>query len=60
MLPFVELNGKEYYDSGLIIDDLSKIFKAVDSNLTGEQTGATRAFEQMMENMTFWPHAAIR
>jgi len=60
MLPFVELNGKEYCDSGLIIGDLAKIFKAADSNLTGEQIGAARALEQMMENVTFWPHAAIR
>ena len=54
MLPFVELNGKEYPDSGLAIRDLTKLMKksGIDGHLSEEEKGAARAFEKMLEQST--------
>lgn len=56
MLPFIELDGIEYADSGLIMKHLTTRMKegSLDSKLTSEQKGAARAFEQMIENTTLW------
>lgn len=54
LLPFVELNGKQYADSGFIIRDLSRIYNKdeLESSLSAEQKACARAFEQMIENST--------
>jgi glutathione S-transferase len=59
MLPFVELNGTELYDSSFIIRDLAKHFNKKE-NITAAQAGAARAFEQMMEFNTSFSYAQIR
>lgn len=54
LLPFIELNGVQYADSGFIIRELIKRFNKtdLDSHLSGEQKAIARAFEQMVENST--------
>ncbi|CAJ0587160.1 unnamed protein product, partial [Mesorhabditis spiculigera] len=49
-LPFVELDGVEYYDSTFIIRDLSEALRInLEDHLTDEQRAVARAFEKMME-----------
>jgi hypothetical protein len=62
MLPFIELDGVEYPDSGLIIKELTMRLKkeGLDANLTNEQKGSARAFEQMIENTTLLTYAMVR
>lgn len=54
LLPFIELNGVQYADSGFIIKDLTRIFGKDDleSTLTTEQKACARAFEQMADHST--------
>jgi glutathione S-transferase len=61
-LPFIELDGIEYADSGLIIKELTTRLKkeSLDAHLTNEQKGAARAFEQMIENTTLWTYGMVR
>ncbi len=55
MLPFIELNGKEYNDSSFIMRDLKKILgNDPNQQLNNEQKGASRAFEQMLEASALW------
>jgi hypothetical protein len=55
-LPFAELNGIEYPDSGFAIRDLSNILKkeALEIHLNDEQRSAARAFETLAEQ-SLWP-----
>ncbi|CAP37749.2 Protein CBG20802 [Caenorhabditis briggsae] len=52
-LPFVELNGKEYYDSSFILRDVDEAIKpqhpSLDDHLSVEQKAVSRAFEAMIE-----------
>ncbi|CAB55104.1 Failed axon connections homolog [Caenorhabditis elegans] len=50
-LPFVELNGKEYYDSSFILRDIDQVIKhtSLDDHLSAEQKATSRAFEAMSE-----------
>ena len=51
-MPFIELNGKEYDDSDLIIRDLTTIFgkESIEMDLSDKQRGVSRAIEKMLEN----------
>lgn len=54
-LPFVELNGEEIADSGLIIKDLGKRFdKDLDAKLTQDQKNIAHAMISMIENNFVW------
>ncbi|KAE9553758.1 hypothetical protein FO519_003026 [Halicephalobus sp. NKZ332] len=55
-LPFVELNGIEYPDSGLAIKDLSLILKkeSLEVHLNDEQRAVARSFEVLIEG-NLWP-----
>ncbi|CAI2330267.1 unnamed protein product [Caenorhabditis sp. 36 PRJEB53466] len=50
-MPFVELNGKEYYDSAFILRDVDDSIKqpSLDDHLSAEQKSTSRAFEAMTE-----------
>jgi len=60
--PFVELNGKEYPDSSIILRELTQIFdkQNLESNLTLEQKGYARALGSMCENSLVKVMAAVR
>jgi len=62
MMPFVELNGKEYCDSSFTIRDLTKIFDKNDMflGLSQADVGMGRAIEQMIENSTLMSYAYVR
>uniref|UniRef100_A0A914X127 Failed axon connections homolog n=1 Tax=Plectus sambesii TaxID=2011161 RepID=A0A914X127_9BILA len=62
LVPFVELNGVEYPDSGLAIRDLTKFLakEAMEAHLNDEQKSASRAFEKMIEHSTMWTYGMIR
>jgi len=62
LLPFVELDGKQYCDSSLIINELGKRLNkdALESNIPADQKGAAHAFERMLENCTLWSYITIR
>ena len=51
MVPFVELNGEEIPDSGLIISRLCRAFpdKDTEANLTAAEKGHSRALEALVE-----------
>ncbi|EGT41012.1 hypothetical protein CAEBREN_12900 [Caenorhabditis brenneri] len=58
-MPFVELNGKEYYDSSFILRDVDEAIKhvSIDDHLSAEQKATSRAFEAMTEKsmaVTAW------
>ncbi|CAD6198767.1 unnamed protein product [Caenorhabditis auriculariae] len=51
LLPFVELNGVEYYDSAFIIEELTILLKrqGFEEHLSEEQRAVSRAFECLAE-----------
>lgn len=54
-LPFVELNGEEIADSGIIIKELGKRFeKDLDSKLSQDQKNIAHAMISMIENNFVW------
>lgn len=53
-LPFVELNGKELSDVENIIEELSKEFKDLDSDLTEAQKVTSYSLTSMVLNHTSW------
>jgi glutathione S-transferase len=54
-LPFIELNGEEIADSGIIIEELGKRFnKNLDEKLTSEQRCLSYTTIAMIENELFW------
>uniref|UniRef100_A0A8R1DGZ8 Failed axon connections n=1 Tax=Caenorhabditis japonica TaxID=281687 RepID=A0A8R1DGZ8_CAEJA len=60
-LPFVELNGKEYFDSNFILRDVDASLKhpSLDDHLSAEQKSTSRAFEAMTEKslaISVWHH----
>lgn len=50
-MPFVEFNGKEYFDSSFILRDVDELIKhtSLDDHLSAEQKSTSRAFEAMTE-----------
>jgi glutathione S-transferase len=62
LLPFIELNGKQYADSGFIIKELTRIFNKneLESSLSLEQKAIALAFEKMTENATVASYGYIR
>lgn len=52
-VPFVELNGQEYYDSSFILRDVDEAIgpkhTSLDDHLSAEQKATSRAFEAMTE-----------
>uniref|UniRef100_A0A915D1D7 Thioredoxin-like fold domain-containing protein n=1 Tax=Ditylenchus dipsaci TaxID=166011 RepID=A0A915D1D7_9BILA len=61
-LPFVELDGIEYPDSNLAIEDLTSILNkdSVEAHLNDEQKAMSRAFEVVVENSLLYAHLKFR
>jgi hypothetical protein len=54
-VPFIELNGVQYHDSGFIMTMLTDYFKLehLEADLTDEQKGMTRAMLKLAEQSLF-------
>lgn len=54
-IPWIELNGKEHYDSTLIIEYLTEKFNiTIDDQLTRKQKALARTIQKMIEGNTAW------
>ncbi|CAJ0924464.1 unnamed protein product, partial [Mesorhabditis belari] len=61
-MPFVELDGIEYYDSAFTISNLTSALNksSLEDHLTDEQKAVSRAFEKMTENSFNISHIPLR